>query len=68
MGTPGSDNVATYKYYSHVLTKKRLSNKFRQPLFCVVHQQKNKAFMLNFSAKAFVMSKIFSKFGLQVNN
>ncbi len=46
----------------------RLSNKFRQPLFCVVHQQKNKAFMLNFSAKAFVMSKIFSKFGLQVNN
>ena len=29
---------------------------------------KNKAFMLSFSTKAFVISKIFSKFGLQLNN
>lgn len=46
----------------------RLSNKFRQSLSCAVQQQKNKAFMLKFSAKAFVMSKIFSKFGLQSND
>ena len=34
---------------------KRLSNKFGQSLF-MVYRLKNKAFKLNFSAKAFVMS------------
>lgn len=33
----------------------RLSNKFGQSLF-MVYRLKNKAFKLNFSAKAFVMS------------
>jgi len=71
----GQSFVQVYEIvYQSIIAQKEqleqmgLSNKFRQPLFCVVHQQKNKAFMLNFSAKAFVMSKIFSKFGLQVNN
>ena len=37
--------------------------------FCCTakNNEKNKAFMLIFSAKAFVMSWIFSKFVLQVN-
>ena len=48
-----------------------LSNKsVSRPLFllyCKKTTKKNKAFMLIFSAKAFVMSWIFSKFVLQVN-
>lgn len=46
----------------------RLSNKFRQSLSLYITGKKNKAFMLKFSAKAFVMSRIFSKFELPLNH
>ena len=42
-----------------------LTSLFSRPFFVAI-LRKNKAFMLNFSAKAFVISLIFSKFELSI--